>query len=168
MAAGQAGAITDGTDPTADPVGRRFLASIRQKNKQFEQYTPQQIGYTEVKGEPNLWLHRVGWVEHLYGADRMMLLAAAGLDAGTGWGQEEEGEEEKKYALVLEVVWESFDRLFRSAQETATLTVAGLNPLYEINRQKGDVKPPNPFNSRMEPNIVAKYSRVWKRMLGYL
>ena len=62
-AAGRPGA-TDGTDPTADPVGRRFLASIRQKNEQFEQYTPQQISYTEVKGEPNLWLHWVGWVEH--------------------------------------------------------------------------------------------------------
>ena len=163
-AAGRPGA----TDPTADPVGRRFLASIREKNEQFERYTPQQIGHTEVKGEPNLWLQRVGWVEHLYGADRTMLLAAAGLDAGVGWGQEEEGEEEKKYALVLEVVWESFDRLFRAAQETATLTVAGLNPLYEINRRKGDVKPANPFNSRMEPNTVAKYSRVWRRMLGYL
>ena len=69
----------------------------------------------------------------LYGADRTMLLAAAGLDAGVGWGQEE-GEEEKKYALVLEVVWESFNRLFRSAQETAILMVARLNPLYEINQ----------------------------------
>ena len=104
IAAGRPGAITDGTDLTADPVGRRFLASIRQKNEQFKQYTLQQIGHTEVKGEPNLWLQRVGWVEHLYGADRMMLLAAAGLDAGVGWGQEEEGEEEKKYALVLEVI----------------------------------------------------------------
>jgi hypothetical protein len=144
---------------------------MRQKNEQFEQYTPQQIGHTEVKGEPNLWLHRVGWVEHLYGADRTMLLAAAGLDTGIGWGQEEGGEEEeevKKHALVLEVVWESLDRLFRSAQETATLTVAGLNPLYEINRRKGNVKPANPFNSWMEPNTVAKYSRVWKRILGYL
>ena len=155
------------TDPTADPVGQRFLARIREKNEQFERYIPQQIGHTEVKGEPNLWLQRVGWVEHLYGADRTMLSAAAGLDAGMGWGQEEE-EEGKKYALVLEVVWESLDRLFRSAQETATLTVAGLNPLYEINRRKGDVKPPNPFNSRMEPNTVAKYSRIWKRILGYL
>ena len=97
-----------------------------------------------------------------------MLLAAAGLDAGIGWGQEEEGEEEKKYALVLEVIWESFDRLFQSAQEMVMLIVAGLNPLYEINWRKGDIKPANPFNSQMEPNTVAKYSRVRKWMLGYL
>ena len=70
-----------------------------------------------------------------------MLVAAVSLDGGIGWGQEEEGE---KYAPVLEVVWEGFDRLFRSAQETATLTVAGINPLYEIHRRRGDVKSADP------------------------
>ena len=145
----------------ADLVGEWFLASIWRKIDQFEQYTPQRIGHAEVKGEPNLWLQRVGWEEHLYGTDHTMLSAAANLDAGTGWGGEDE-----KYAPVLEVVWAGLDRLFQSAQETATLTVVGINPLYEINRRKADIKPASPFNSRMEPNTVKKYSRIWKRILG--
>lgn len=112
-------------------------------------------------------LQRVGWEEHLYGTGRTMLLAATSLDAGTGWGREEEGEEEK-YPPVLEAIWFSFDRLFRSAQETATLTVAGINPLYKINRRRANIKPASPFNSRIEPGTVEKYSQVWRQILGYL
>ena len=93
------------TDPTADPASQRFLASIRQKVEQFERYALQRIGHTEVKGEPNLWLHRVGWVEHLYGADRIMLLAAAGLDAGIGWGQEEGGRRRRRRRKGKNMHW---------------------------------------------------------------
>ncbi|KXX73085.1 hypothetical protein MMYC01_210546 [Madurella mycetomatis] len=44
----------------------------------------------------------------------------------------------------------------------------GLAVLFEVNRKELGVKPPRPFDSRLEPATTDRYINVWKKAVGYL
>jgi hypothetical protein len=112
--------------------------------------------------EPNPWLERTGWVGHLQGLDYQKLRSAISLRPGEGW----EGPDSR--TTLLQEVWDSLDRIIQIAQNTATLKVTGVATLYELHRRDHVRKARVPFSSRMQLQTRAKYSNVWKRIVGYL
>jgi superfamily II DNA helicase RecQ len=105
--------------------------------------------------EPDLWLRRVRWVEHLESYNRPRLLASVEpidpVKEGTLYG-----------------IWESFERVFVAAQETVVSGVAGQAALFEVNRKEQGAKPKKPFDGVMEEGTAKKYKEVWRQILCYL
>jgi len=49
--------------------------------------------------------------------------------------------------VILQGIWESFERVFNAAQETAVSSVVGQVVLFEVNRKEQGAKPKKPFDS---------------------
>jgi superfamily II DNA helicase RecQ len=105
--------------------------------------------------EPNLWLRRVGWDQHLAGIDRPALLASI---------QAVDPVKER----VLFGICSSFKRMIQQAQQTTVRSMAMLSTLFEVNRKERGKKARKPFDSRMEPESFTRYIGVWIQVLCYL
>lgn len=118
----------DGEDMKSrvDKATQVGLARVAKKNKSIIQ------GWDEKK-EPDLWLRRVKWVEHLESYDRTQLLTSiAPIDITK--------------ELVLNGIWESFQRVFHAAQQTVVFGDVGQAALFEVNRKEQGVKAKKPFD----------------------
>lgn len=129
-------------------VTEEWLQRVQKKSKEV-------IQAHDEKNEPDLWLRRVGWVDHLQSYDRPKLLSSiTPIDAGK--------------EVVLQKIWESFQRVFYAAQETIVSGVVGRAALFEVNRKEQGVKPKKPFDGVMEEGTEKKYQEVWRQILCYL
>ncbi|MDB5910917.1 MAG: hypothetical protein JWP34_5031, partial [Massilia sp.] len=113
-----------------------------------------QIQVPDEKNEPNPWLRRVGWAEHLQGLDREQLR--------TSIRPVEDGE------VVLQQVWQSCERVLEQAKAAAIPQRVGYAALFEINRNDAQVKSKKPFDSRMEDDTWARYKEVMRKLVCYV
>jgi RecQ family ATP-dependent DNA helicase len=105
--------------------------------------------------EPDLWLRRVKWIPHLQSYDPSKLLASiAPIDAAK--------------EVTLQGIWESFQRVLDTAQETVVSGVAGQAALFEVNRKDQGAKAKKPFDGVIEEGTKKKYKEVWRQILCYL
>ncbi len=145
----------DRADDPAALLAERLLQSHAQQAAVFSDTTSNlSIGLHDEKAEPNLWLRRVGWDEHLQGLDAKRLRATLSPTPHDN--------------PVLFTVWSSLDRVLDQAQQSATTSIAGHAALFEIERKTPNVKPKRPFDSRLEPDTWARYKAVMCKLLNCL
>ncbi|KAK4117940.1 hypothetical protein N657DRAFT_555427, partial [Parathielavia appendiculata] len=107
----------------------------------------------DEKAEPNAWLNRVGWAEHLAGLDRDRLRGSV-----EPIGDDEAG---------LKRMWESMERVMGRAR-AAVLKRSGHAVLFEINRKEVHIKPSKPFEGRMEDDTWARSKEVYRKLLCFI
>ncbi|KAK5279582.1 hypothetical protein LTR40_007588 [Exophiala xenobiotica] len=122
--------------------------------EQAEKETRRQITEPEAAREPNSWLRRVGWVEHLGGFDREELRALV--------APVKDNEPE------LQVLCRAFDWLIQDAQYHCIRSVVGLEALFEANRKAVDQDVRMPFDSWMDITTVLRYTEVCRQLLCYI
>ncbi|KAK6591502.1 hypothetical protein H4I95_12174 [Botrytis cinerea] len=128
--------------------------ALKQAMQQAEEDIRHQITEPEAAREPNPWLRRVGWVEHLEGFDRTELQA---LVAPVRNDEPE-----------LEVLCRAFDWLIQDAQHHCIRPVVGLEALFEANRKEVDQDVRMPFDSWMDITTVIRYTEICKQLLRYI
>ena len=128
--------------------------ALKQAMQQAEEEARRQITEPEEAREPNPWLRRVGWVEHLRVFDRKELrdLVAPVKDD----------------ELELGVLCEAFDWLIQDAQYHCIRSVVGLEALFEANRKEVDKDVRLPFDSWMDITTVKAYTEVYRQLLRYI
>ncbi|KAK4444177.1 hypothetical protein QBC34DRAFT_487938 [Podospora aff. communis PSN243] len=133
---------------------QRFARIHRAQAHRFDTKRRQIIEVGDDKAEPNRWLRRVGWAQHLQGLNRAKLQGS----------MERVGEDE----AVLQRMCASLERVMNEAQATAAAMAGGHAVLFEINRKKADVKPNRPFDSRMEEDSWGRYKEVIRKLLCFV
>ena len=113
-----------------------------------------QLVEADQEAEPNLWLRRVGWAQHLQGHDRKFLQGLVAIP--------QKGEEE------LYLICRAFDRLMNQGQAVSVQSKVGLAVLFELNRSDQASKPSRPFDGRMEANAWERYKRVWMQLFCFM
>ncbi|KAM7210794.1 hypothetical protein V8F06_013819, partial [Rhypophila decipiens] len=113
---------------------------------------PNQAG--DEKAEPNPWLRRVGWAEHLKGLDKERLRESMGPI----------GEHE----ATLQRMWDSLGRVMDQARAAAVPIRVGHAVLFEVNRKEAHVKARKPFDSRMEDDTSVRYREVMRKLLCFI
>ncbi|KAJ0299009.1 hypothetical protein KNSL1_013682 [Colletotrichum chrysophilum] len=109
------------------------------------------IRVTSEKLEPNPWLHRVGWAEHL-----------RGLDANTLFKTTEAIREEE---TTLQRMWETVSTVLDQSRAASGPNTVGHAVLFEAQRSEAHVKPRRPFDNRMEEDTWTRYKDVWRVLL---
>jgi RecQ family ATP-dependent DNA helicase len=140
--------------PSGDVDLDAAKTALKQAMQQAEEEARRQITEPEEAREPNPWLRRVGWAEHLGAFDRKELreLVAPIKD--------DEPE--------LEVLCKAFDWLIQDAQYHCVRPVIGLEALFEANRKEVDKDVRMPFDSWMDITTVKAYTEVYKQLLRYI
>ncbi len=128
--------------------------ALKQAMQQAEEEARRQITEPDEAREPNPWLRRVGWVEHLGAFDRKELRALVAPVKG------DEPE--------LDVLCKAFDWLIHDAQDHCIRPVVGLEALFEANRKEVDKDVRMPFDSWMDITTVKAYTEVYKQLLRYI
>lgn len=128
--------------------------ALKQAIQQAEEEARRQITEPEEAREPNPWLRRVGWVEHLGALDPKELRA---LVAPV---KDDEPE--------LDVLCRAFDWLIQDAQYHCIRPVVRLEALFEANRKEVDKNVRMPFDSWMDITTVKAYTEVYKQLLRYI
>jgi len=129
-------------------ITEKWLGRVEEKSRQT-------IKARDENKEPDLWLRRVRWVEHLESYDRPKLLASI-----------EPIDPTKE--VVLHTIWRSFERVWEAAQDVIVSGNAGQAALFEVNRKEQGAKPRKPFDGVMEEGTGKKYKEVWRQILCYL
>jgi RecQ family ATP-dependent DNA helicase len=140
--------------PSGDVDLDTAKTALKQAMQQAEEEARRQITEPEEAREPNPWLRRVGWVEHLGAFDRKELRA---LVAPV---QDDEPE--------LDVLCKAFNWLIQDAQYHCIRLVVGLEALFEANRKEVDKDVRMPFDSWMDITTVMAYTEVYKQLLRYI
>lgn len=135
------------TEDLAEKIARIHQA---QANR-FEAGKKGTIQVANDKTEPNGWVRRVGWDDHLSGLDPDRLRNAAGPIQGD--------------EAVLQGMCDSLDRVLDQAWATTVPMTVGMPALFEVERKEVDVKPNRPFDSRLEDDTWARYKDVWRKMM---
>lgn len=140
--------------PSGDVDLEAAKTELKQVMQQAEEEARRQITEPEEAREPNPWLRRVGWVEHLGAFDRGELRALVVPV------KDDEPE--------LEVLCRAFDWLIQDAQYHCVRPVVGLEALFEANRKEVDKDVRMPFDSWMDITTVKAYTEVYKQLLRYI
>ncbi|KAM3067126.1 hypothetical protein ACMFMG_011681 [Clarireedia jacksonii] len=127
---------------------------LKQEMQQAEEEARHPITEPEEACEPNPWLRRVGWVEHLGALDRKELRE---------WVAPVQDDEPE-----LGVLCKAFDWLIQDAQYHCIRAVVGLEALFETNRKEVDRDVRMPFDSWMDITTVKAYTEVHKQLLRYM
>ncbi|KAK4155073.1 hypothetical protein C8A00DRAFT_42226 [Chaetomidium leptoderma] len=135
---------------TAEGLVERVKRMHQEQVIRFRSAGKEMIQGADEKREPNAWVKRAGWAEHLRGLCPDRLREAAGPI----------GDEE----AVLQRMWESFERVLDRARATAVPSKVGLAALFEIERKEMHVKPGRPFDNRMEADTWERYKEVWRSL----
>ncbi|KAM7182574.1 hypothetical protein V8F33_014207 [Rhypophila sp. PSN 637] len=122
---------------------RRITQIHKAQANKFEEKKQQIIQAGDEKAEPNPWLRRVGWAEHLKGLDKERLRESMGPI----------GEDE----ATLQRMWDSLGRVMDQARAAAVLIRVGHTVLFEVNRKEAHIKARKPFDSRIEDNTWVRY-----------
>lgn len=137
-----------------DTVEQRITQMHKAQAKKFEEKKQQFIQAADEKAEPNPWLRRVGWAEHLNGLDREKLrefMRPIGEDEAT-----------------LQRMWDSLGRVMDQARAVAVPMRVGHAALFEVNRKEAHKKATKPFDSRMEDDTWIRYKEVMRKLLCFL
>jgi hypothetical protein len=110
----------------------------------IEKKDKEKVKEVDENVEPNPWLKRVGWVQHLKEKDLKRLQAAI---------EPPNASEEPE----LQAIIESFGRIVSIAQHIAVPKTVGINALFEVNRKITIQKPVMPFSSLIGEDTLKKY-----------
>ena len=111
---------------------------------------------TPSRLEPNAWLERTRWVQHLDRFEKPALRQFYQMPCSEN--------NTIPSVLVLAVTG-----LIIQAQYIATANIIGLASLEMVNRKEtGEKTNEKPFNSRFQPGTINTYSNVWAKILIYL
>lgn len=135
-------------------VTKRIQQIHQAQEEKFRKKSRAKIWVANEKTEPNPWVERAGWARHLEGLSPERLRGATGPITGE--------------EVVLQMMWDSLDRVMDAAQATAAARRAGLAALFEIQRKEMQVKPNRPFDNRLEDDTWARYKEVWRKLLCVL
>ncbi|KAL0764703.1 hypothetical protein CaCOL14_012793 [Colletotrichum acutatum] len=140
-------------EEAASQQATETLRRLRQDHaEQLRTHQDDLIRAHNDKLEPNPWLKRVGWAEHLGGLRISQLReTAAPIRAA---------EEE-----VLQMMWMSVKAVLERARATSTPNKVGHAVLFEVQRKDAHIKPTRPFDNRMEGDTWARYLDVWRVLL---
>ncbi|KAK4158624.1 hypothetical protein QBC43DRAFT_305290, partial [Cladorrhinum sp. PSN259] len=130
-------------------IDQSFVSTLLNNFNQAHRQTTTNIRNGEGKAEPNPWLRRVGWAEHLTGFDPFILYRTVSLETVDGWGNN----------TGTGISYDDGD---------GNQTTAGSAVLFEIGRKNIHTKPSTPFTSRLEPQTIQRYTNVWKRVVGFI
>ena len=130
---------------------QQLLQQIQQRQAEI---TEKSTVEAQQKLDANPWLNRTGWARHLEGItwDRMAVLIRL--------PQEEEN--------TLQIMYQVFASVVRKGQE---FILGPWCPFYnriELNRVSAQQSPSRPFEARMEPDTLKRYTQVWQRIIGYI
>lgn len=140
-------------EEAASQQATETLRRLRQKHaEQVRASHDDLIRAANDKLEPNPWLQRVGWAEHLRGLRISQLYETM--------APIREAEEE-----VLQVMWTSVQEVLERAKATSTPNKVGHAVLFEVQRKEVHIKPTRPFDNRMEEDTWARYKDVWRVLL---
>lgn len=123
----------------------------REQTSRFDSRAKEKICVANEKIEPNGWLERVRWADHMEKLDPKLVLQAA-------WPIKDD-------EPVLRGIWESFERVLEQARATARAKTVGAPALFEIERKEIHVKPNRPFNNRLEDDTWERYKAVWRKLI---
>ncbi|KAK1446545.1 hypothetical protein CMEL01_16820, partial [Colletotrichum melonis] len=137
-------------EEAASQQATETLRRLRQDHaEQLRTHQDDLIRAHNDKLEPNPWLKRVGWAEHLGGLRISQLReTTAPIRAA---------EEE-----VLQMMWMSVKAVLERARATSTPNKVGHAVLFEVQRKDAHIKPTRPFDNRMEGDTWARYLDVWR------
>jgi hypothetical protein len=113
------------------------------------------IKVSDKAQEPNPWLRRVKWDEHLRGLDWDRL--------GTLIEPVDPEEEED-----LVVIHQSFDRVMNECQKHVVKEVVGEAALFRVNATEYGKKGENPFYTDLKDRTHLSYRAYWKQMLSFV
>jgi hypothetical protein len=125
---------------------RALRAAEDEENRKIKEF--------EESREPNRWLRRVGWAQHLTDIDR---------SEAREWIETPDEEEPE-----LQILCTAFDWMIQDAQYNATQDVVSQAALFEANRKELDKEPQMPFDSWMDITTIHGYTRVWRQLLCYI
>ncbi|KAK4206214.1 hypothetical protein QBC37DRAFT_445140 [Rhypophila decipiens] len=137
-----------------ETVEQRITQIHKAQAKKLEEKKQQIIQAGDEKAEPNPWLRRVGWAEHLQGLDRERLRESMGPI----------GEDE----ATLQRMWDSLGRVMDQARAAAVPIRVGHAVLFEVNRKEAHMKATKPFDSRMEDDTWIRYREVMRKLLCFI
>jgi RecQ family ATP-dependent DNA helicase len=140
-----------GDQQTAEGLVEMVRRRHQEQAALFKTAGMEMIRVADDKKEPNPWLTRAGWAEHLRGLSPDRLREAAGPI----------GDEE----AVLWGMWQSLERVLDRARATAVAGKVGLAALFEVQRKEMHVKPRKPFDNRLEDDTWQRYKGVWRTLL---
>ena len=123
------------------------MARMKRKKKEL-------IRAGDERKEPNPWLNRAGWVEHLKGLD------AARLQDSTRPIADDEP--------VLQRMWDAMEEVLNAAQAATAFSRVGQAVLFEVNRKEAHVKPRKPFDGRLEEDTWVRYKEVFRKLLCFI
>src|SRR3569833_2820161 len=135
----------------AEDVVARIKRIHQEQTAKFEAAGKELIRVADEKKEPNAWVERTGWAQHLRGLDPDRLRAAAG-----SVGADE---------TVLQLMCASFERVMNRARAAAVGRRVGLSALSEVERKDMHIKPSRPFDNRLEDDTWVRYKGVWQTLL---
>lgn len=138
----------------AETIDQRIIRLHKTQAERFEQRGQELIRAGDQKAEPNSWLGRVGWAEHL-----------KGLDADRLRNSIRPIEDDEP---VLQRMWESMERVMDMAQAAVTPWQVGQAVLFEINRKEVHIKPRKPFDSRLEDDTWIRYKTAFRKLLCFI
>ncbi|KAM7188699.1 Protein of unknown function (DUF3505) domain containing protein [Rhypophila sp. PSN 637] len=137
-----------------ETVEQRITQIHKAQAKKFEEKKQQIVQVGNEKAEPNPWLRRVGWAEHLQGLDRERLRES----------MRPIGEDE----ATLQRMWDSLSRVIDQARAVAVPMRVGHAVLFEVNRKEAHMKATKPFDSRMEDDTWVRYREVMRKLLCFI
>ena len=137
-----------------DPVEQRITQIHEAQARRFKERVKQTIKAGDDKAEPNPWLQRVGWAQHLQGLDKARLRETVGPV--------------KEDEAVLQRMCEGLERVLNHAQAAVAGMPRGHAVLFEVNRKSADIKPNKLFDSRMEDDSWARYKEVFRKLLCFV
>lgn len=145
-----------GNDGQSKPetMEQRFVRITQQRADMFANSQQGKVVAGDESLEPNLWLRRVGWAEHLAHCDPKRLRESIGPS--------------RDDEPVLQAVKSSFHRVISAAKLGSMRRSIGLQVLFEVNRKEGHIRPRKPFDSIMASDAWVRYKAVWWKVLCYL
>ncbi|KAH7116672.1 hypothetical protein B0J13DRAFT_653302 [Dactylonectria estremocensis] len=135
-----------------ESVIERLMRIHRKQVERFNAAEEEEIKVADEKKEPNAWVERTGWNDHLqrFKAKKELLLFAAPI---------------RDDELVLQIMCETFERVADRARAASVQRTVGLAALFQIERKDIYTKPSKPFDNRLEDESWAQYKGYWKILM---
>lgn len=144
--------VEDGGETGTDLLLRIFEGQVAKCKEAAKQ---EMIEEVDEKAEPNKWLIRTGWAQHLEGFE---------VDTIMAWVAPTREDE-----AVLSVIKPVFEQVCSTARRMSSARAVATVILFDINRRNGHEAPPEkPFQSTMEGDSWKRYKEVWWAVICYV
>lgn len=143
--------------PASNPEGAevKMEKEIQRRIDKVEKEAKKKIEVSDKAQEPDPWLRRVKWDEHLQGLDRDRLRALI-----------EPVNPEEEEDLVI--IHKSFDRVMNECQKHVVEEVVGEAALFRVNATEYGKKGENPFYMDLKDKTHLDYRAYWKQILSFV